>query len=146
MTDTRPKLTKPLWSTLNLQTSTIDDVQRRSESICSDPRFMQLCAKLPLSDVASLSQIAPDQSRLFLTATVVLNRLNNPICNFCLDKKDTSKLLVCDACNMTFYCSEKCQHEDWLNPLRQSHRDWCCNSTAKPDEGPLQMILVKMKT
>lgn len=82
----------------------------------------------------------PQEKRLFLRCSLVMNRLMNRICNACLDKSATEKLLACSSCQMTFYCNETCQKRDW-----NAHKRWCCRRDAAPDEGPMATAVVKMK-
>lgn len=48
---------------------------------------------------------------------------HNPACQAPILFKGKPRLL-CTKCSIVYYCSQKCQHEDW-----KSHRKWCGNGS-----------------
>lgn len=122
--DIPPSLDTPYW-------------QQGSMNPFTDGRFFPIVANLPEAETRTLAQHADDPTQLPIMVT--FNRLSNRICNHCLDKSKVSELKWCGACQMTFYCNETCQANDW-----GTHKRWCCNPKAEADKGPLAVAVVKI--
>lgn len=139
---THPALVQPFWPALNMSTGTIGTQQEYGARVVRDPRFLTITSHLPESEVQQVIRAAgPSEPDASIRCMLVLNRLMNRICNHCLDKTNTDRLLACSACHMTFYCSTRCQQADW----RRTHSKWCCNKDAAPDEGPMATTVMKIK-
>ena len=69
---------------------------------------------------------------------LVFNRLANRICEKCGDKKDIIKLQICSECCLSWYCSEKCQYEDW-----NRHKLRCNKPDAPLDQGYQKIVLLQ---
>jgi len=96
--------------------------------------------KLEVQKVLDLTAEAEGEDDYVKMAHLVLmNRLQNPICNQCLDTSATEKLVLCKRCNATWYCGEVCRTKD-----APQHSHWCCTPDAKPDTGPLAVVVVKI--
>jgi hypothetical protein len=96
-----------------------------------------------------------NNSPVSLRASILSTRYANRICNHCWNKADPSKLLVCSKCELVFYCNEACQKADWTadticfperyeKGAKQCHKNWCCNSKATYDRGPLRVAIGKL--
>ncbi|KLO10772.1 hypothetical protein SCHPADRAFT_502406 [Schizopora paradoxa] len=49
-------------------------------------------------------------------------------CNNCGEEEDREKFLACSGCKQVFYCSKRCQTEDWK---LDGHREECKQGTAR---------------
>jgi hypothetical protein len=97
------------------------------------------CAfKMPKAEIAALvNQTGTTTDSVELAHSLALNRLTNRICNHCWNKKNIAMLQACAACGMTWYCNEACRAAD-----KENHSKWCCNPDAKPDQGPLKVVVL----
>lgn len=101
--------------------------------------------KLPKSEVdyvlnhfRGLGDADKQPSESELRAGLVNNRLSVPVCNFC-SKKGGSLYVMCAACEMTWYCDQKCQKKD-----AKTHEKWCCNPSGPRDMGPMATVFTKL--
>ena len=105
--------------------------------------FQELVEKLPLSEVKRVLDATGDKDASFkkyrqIRMMLTLNRLCNRICNTCLNKENPLALMPCTFCGITWYCNERCMHDDTVK-----HQRWCCNPNAEPDDGPMATALIR---
>jgi hypothetical protein len=140
-----PALVKPFWPALPRQ-PTNDQLVYCQTLIITDPRFETIVARLPRAEVTRLLSLVKEPPTCDVRAAIAYNRITNRICNFCHDKSDTSLLLACGGCQMTYYCGKICQYNDWHHnvPSLTKHREWCCQLGAQADNGPNQMAILQL--
>lgn len=142
--DDEPKLEKPYWIPFHGTFS--KNPQRYLMYLDADPRFDDVAQNLPETEIAYLRKLCPleagqeDQSDHTCRLHLVLSRLSNRICDTCYDKSDVWALKWCSACKLTFYCSEKCRAKAY-----KKHKLWCCQQRAPVDDGPMQIVVHKIK-
>jgi hypothetical protein len=77
-----------------------------------------------------------------LVRGMVLNRLNNTICNFCHRKDDLLPLFYCRGCHCTWYCTQACQDGD-----KEEHERWCGKKlllASEADRGPMRVVFATL--
>ena len=151
--DEPPALSQPKWAPPAFRLD-VQQIQVYSGMVAQDPLFMTMINKIPNSEVTHIKQQmmakagetaipAEIPADVQIRAMLVINRIQNRICNQCWNKSNVAALLWCSDCQMTFYCSVECQKKDW-----EQHQEWCCQPDGPPDQGPNQtaMLSVKPKT
>lgn len=86
----------------------------------------------------ALKDSVPDP-KLNLRLCLVVNRLNNPICECCGNKSDVSKLLICKHCCLSWYCNDACSEAHF-----NVHKLRCCKKDGPLDLGYQQIAMLKV--
>jgi hypothetical protein len=74
-----------------------------------------------------------------LRHALAYNRLANRICEQCGDKNDIIKLMICEDCCLSWYCSKECQVKHW-----NTHQLRCCNEYGPLDKGYQAIFMGKI--
>lgn len=103
--------------------------------------FLKAINNLPTTDInyvfEKTNMPQSVQNLNHIRTGLVFNLLTNRICENCGDKSNIIKLKICSECCLSWYCSEKCQHEHW-----DSHKLRCCKPDAPLDNGYQKITLV----
>ena len=106
--------------------------------------FEKAYKNIPNSDVDYLLNVTKEpstqQERTKLSQMLAFNRLANRICENCGDKKDITKLSICNDCGLAWYCSKECQTNHW-----DIHKLRCCKPDGPLDEGYQAIALLRRK-
>ena len=106
--------------------------------------FEKAYKNIPNSDVDLIlnttKEPSTEQERTKLSQMLAFNRLANRICENCGDKKDITKLSICNDCGLAWYCSKVCQINHW-----DTHKLRCRNVDGPLDKGFQAIALVKKK-
>ena|ERR1019366_2411535 len=103
-------------------TLTSEEVPDALELMKKSSNFFKACRNVSKQELEAYAKniTVSDQE---LREIVVATHWSNPICNIC--HTTDANLQYCDFCCLVFYCSQKCEEDDW-----NQHRPICCNSDA----------------
>lgn len=109
-------------------------IRFRNGLLLSFAEMNDITGRLPKSEVDYFYDVIRVKQDRWMTAQgVVINRLDNPICNHCGDKSNIRELRRCIKCGMTWYCGDECEEKD-----QAAHGMWCCKADAARDMGLLR--------
>lgn len=133
-----PRLGSPFWT----PPTSRGGMLAYFNTICADHRFPAIIENVPASEVENVANIMQvvldDANTKQFRSRIAVSRIVNRICNRCHNKSKPQDLLWCSRCKMTFYCSTKCQHDDWVE-----HKKWCCCTNAEVDKGPQRTVIMR---
>lgn len=103
--------------------------------------LFEASSNIPQCDVDYVNQMSGDGDvNPNLKAMLAVNRLLNPICEECGYKTDTSKLMLCKKCKLSWFCNNTCAEK---NHAKHSRR--CCNVNGPLDNGYQAITLLERK-
>jgi len=123
----------------------------------------KICHLVPISEIEHILNYMiqienKSQEEIFIPEninkagiTFLQCRLMNQVCHGCgknsrrgflkVIPEDYPKLLMCDKCKMTYYCSKECQEKDW-----SKHKEWCCNVNGPRDLGVNRIVMIDTRS
>lgn len=130
--------------TKNINISSSKELQNKCKKIYKKETFHNGINYVPDADVTYLKNfISCDEvphGDFQLKMMIAQNRYMNKICDYCWNKKNPSKLLVCSGCYLTFYCNIECQRKHW-----NKHKLRCRKTDGPLDDGPQKIIIFEKK-
>lgn len=143
------------------QTTTDFDEQAKRDMLAAIP----LAKNIPIADVMNIFRICDpqkydeyhdlkryDERKLSaekkkalqeaindLRIKLAFNRISNRVCNNCVDKRfPKEKLICCEKCRLTFWCSPRCKNEN-----AAEHAKWCMQDIDAVETGPMRVAILK---
>lgn len=113
--------------------NTMQRLQALQQCIIEGNSLLETAYKnLPNGDAEHILKTIPKEAineDLNIRLCLVINLLNNPICESCGNKDDPDALLICKKCCAAWYCNDTC-----ANNHKEIHDLRCCRL-----DGPLNM-------
>lgn len=141
-----PQKTPRVYTANELPTWLMSDVKGR---IMFTQHLQEVCDKLPrpqVNEMFAIMKTFPNgfyKTEISVRVLMVHIRWNNKICCRCHKHDAGTTFIVCDKCELAFYCSSNCALQDFHDHVLSSE---CCNTNLEVSKirMPFQFATVRL--